>query len=379
MVRKNATRERRQLDRRVHVRVIGLHLYQLNEHLFRALAQFWNLAYKEYTALLRCPRFQADKVYSKAVNVPAFVKKLVNILGMTHPDTKKRVDVFALGIYGLMIFPRALGYIDEAVTDLFDRLDKRVTPVPAILAETFRSLSVCRSAGEGRFIGCAQLLLVWFHSHFWKVDKVSYRIFSKNYSPLKELAAMPRRDNITVERWIAILQNLKDEDVEWKTPWMVPDEILYRCGNFDWVPLLGIWGAVGYAPLMVLKQYGSRQFVPATQGLAQCEFSYKDDGYKKKIREMTNAWRQTHRMKRFTVGAMTTSEYHGWRSKRINDNILGPKEDCVRSIEEHLQVVPSELEIIKHDFEKRSLELERKIEQLEEEKMRKGRTRLKRI
>ncbi|MBA0575395.1 hypothetical protein Golob_024257, partial [Gossypium lobatum] len=53
----------------------------------------------------------------------------------------------------------------------------RVTPVPAILAETFRSLSACRSMGEGRFIGCAQLLLVWFHSHFWKVDKVSYRVF----------------------------------------------------------------------------------------------------------------------------------------------------------------------------------------------------------
>ncbi|XP_016706881.1 uncharacterized protein [Gossypium hirsutum] len=376
MVRKNATRERRQLDRRVHIRVIGLHLYQLDEHLFRALAQFWNPAYscftfgeidlvptiEEYTTLLHCPRFQADKVYSKAVNVPTFVKKLVNILGMTHSDTKKRVDVFALGIYGLMIFPRALGYIDEAVTDLFDRLDKRVTPVPAILAETFRSLSVCRSVGEGRFIGCAQLLLVWFHSHFWKVDKVSYRVFSKDYSPLKELAAMPRRDNITVERWIAILQNLKDEDVEWKALWMVPDEILYRCGNFDWVPLLGIWGAVGYAPLMVLKQYGSRQFVPVTQGLAQCEFSYKDDGYKKKIREMTNGWRQTHRMKRFTVGVMMTPEYHGWRSKRVNDNIPRPREDCVRSIEEHLQVVPSELEIIRQDFEKRSLELEKKIE-----------------
>ncbi|MBA0729349.1 hypothetical protein Golax_025530 [Gossypium laxum] len=103
-----------------------------------------------------------------------------------------------------MIFPRALGYVDEAVTDLFDRLDKRVTPVPTILAETFRSLSTCRSTGEGRFIRCAQLLLVWFHSHFyshfWTVDKVSYRVFSENISPLKELAATLRRDNITVEK-----------------------------------------------------------------------------------------------------------------------------------------------------------------------------------
>ncbi|MFQ6657473.1 hypothetical protein Gotur_027131 [Gossypium turneri] len=36
-----------------------------------------------------------------------------------------------------MIFPRALGYVDEAVIDLFDRLDKGATPVPTILAETF--------------------------------------------------------------------------------------------------------------------------------------------------------------------------------------------------------------------------------------------------
>ncbi|MBA0761816.1 hypothetical protein Gotri_024405 [Gossypium trilobum] len=113
----------------------------------------------------------------------------------------------------MLIFPRALGYIDEVVTNLFDRLDKRVTPILAILAETFRYLNACRSAGEGRFIGCAQLMLVWFHSHFWKVDKVSYRVFFENYSPLKELAVTPRRDNITEERWMAILRNLKDEDV----------------------------------------------------------------------------------------------------------------------------------------------------------------------
>ncbi|MFQ6656366.1 hypothetical protein Gotur_026496 [Gossypium turneri] len=85
---------------------------------------------------------------------------------LTHPDARKKVDVFALSIYGLVMFPKTLGHIDKAVTDLFDRLKKRVTPVPAMLAETFRSLNACRRAGEGRFIRCAQLLLAWFHSHF---------------------------------------------------------------------------------------------------------------------------------------------------------------------------------------------------------------------
>ncbi|MFQ6656519.1 hypothetical protein Gotur_026584 [Gossypium turneri] len=128
---------------------------------------------------------------------------------LVHPDGKKKVDVFALSIYG--------------------------------------------RAGEGKFIGCAQLLLASFHSHFWKVDKISYRVFSEHYSLLKEIVAMPRRDDISEENWMAILQNLREEDVEWRAHWLIPDRILYRCESFDWVPLLGIWGAVGYAPLLVLR------------------------------------------------------------------------------------------------------------------------------
>ncbi|MBA0648486.1 hypothetical protein Goklo_016192 [Gossypium klotzschianum] len=87
---------------------------------------------------------------------------------------------------------------------------------------------------------------------------------------------------------------------------------------------------------------------------------------------MSRAWKQVHQMKGFTVGVMTTLEYYEWRSKTVNNNIPGPREESVRSIEKHLQVVLSELEIIKQDFEKKSSELGKKIEQLEEEKMRLG-------
>ncbi|MBA0596730.1 hypothetical protein Gorai_013539 [Gossypium raimondii] len=38
-----------------------------------------------------------------------------------------------------------------------------------------------------------------------QVEKVSYRVFSENYSPLKEFVATPRRDNISEEKWMAIL------------------------------------------------------------------------------------------------------------------------------------------------------------------------------
>ncbi|MFQ6648546.1 hypothetical protein Gotur_020833 [Gossypium turneri] len=98
----------------------------------------------------------------------------MNITGM---NVRKRVDVLALSIYGLVVFPKALGHVDEAV------------------------------------------------------EKVSYRVFSENYSPLKELVATPRRDDVSEEKWMIILQNLQEEDIEWRAPWMIPNKILYHCGT----------------------------------------------------------------------------------------------------------------------------------------------------
>ncbi|MBA0670866.1 hypothetical protein Goklo_024258 [Gossypium klotzschianum] len=59
---------------------------------------------------------------------------------LTHPDMRKRLDVFALSIYVLVVFPKALGHVDEVVTDLFDRLDKKVTPISLPLKEIVATL-----------------------------------------------------------------------------------------------------------------------------------------------------------------------------------------------------------------------------------------------
>ncbi|MBA0648132.1 hypothetical protein Goklo_015907, partial [Gossypium klotzschianum] len=64
-----------------------------------------------------------------------------------------------------------------------------------------------------------------------------------------------------------------------------------------------------------------------------------------------------------------TPEYNEWWIKRINDNIPKLSQGNSHSIEEHLWVVPSELEIIRQDFERRNAEFEKKVEQMEEEKM----------
>ncbi|MBA0786350.1 hypothetical protein Gotri_025183, partial [Gossypium trilobum] len=36
-------------------------------------------------------------------------------LVQNHPDISKRMDLFALAIYGLIVFPKVLGHIEVAV------------------------------------------------------------------------------------------------------------------------------------------------------------------------------------------------------------------------------------------------------------------------
>ncbi|MFQ6628949.1 hypothetical protein Gotur_007443 [Gossypium turneri] len=78
---------------------------KVDKKLFRALAQFWNPAYscftfgkvdlvpavEEYMALVWCSKIQVDRVYSKAVNVPTFLKKLMNITGMCDQWVTARI------------------------------------------------------------------------------------------------------------------------------------------------------------------------------------------------------------------------------------------------------------------------------------------------
>ncbi|MBA0754375.1 hypothetical protein Gogos_020062 [Gossypium gossypioides] len=74
-------------------------------------------------------------------------------------------------------------------------------------------------------------------------------------------------------------------------------------------------------------------------------------------------------MKRLAVVPTTTPEYIQWWGRRINDNISRPSQGDGQPTRKRLQVVPSELEIISRDFERRNSELEKKIEKMEDEKM----------
>ena len=87
-----------------------------------------------------------------------------------------------------------------------------------------------------------------------------------------------------------------------------------------WRQALGIvtqiMGGVSYAPLMVVRQFRGRQFIPATTGLAQLEFSYDDPMASKEIDRIVKSWKQTFRVNTGLVGNKVTMEYAVWKAGR---------------------------------------------------------------
>ena len=71
------------------------------------------------------------------------------------------MDIFALVVYGTLIFPQSLAYINAAVVDQIEQIENQVNPVLAIVVETIRSLNYYKRKGKGDFIGCVQLLYIW--------------------------------------------------------------------------------------------------------------------------------------------------------------------------------------------------------------------------
>ena len=83
-----------------------------------------------------------------------------------HVNDDQGLATLALTIYGLIIFPRVIGHVEIIVIDFFEQVQNHTNPSSAIVAETIRSLNVCRWKSDERFMGCLPLLYVWLHSHF---------------------------------------------------------------------------------------------------------------------------------------------------------------------------------------------------------------------
>ena len=135
-------------------------------------------------------------------------------------DDDRVMSMFALVVYGTIIFPQSPEYVDATIVDLIEQIDCPVNLVPTIVAKTIRSLNYCRREGERSFIGCAQLLYIWVRSHFWGKCEAPLRFCMSNVVPIEEFCKKEWSKDQTRKQWVEALRDLDPAHITWKAPWM---------------------------------------------------------------------------------------------------------------------------------------------------------------
>ncbi|KAJ1406314.1 hypothetical protein SESBI_25240 [Sesbania bispinosa] len=78
------------------------------------------------------------------------------------------MDVLALTIYGIVIFPNADDFVDLASIDIFLAQKSRgENPVPAVLADVYHTLNYCYVKKGKRILCCLPALYVWLTAHIF--------------------------------------------------------------------------------------------------------------------------------------------------------------------------------------------------------------------
>jgi len=75
------------------------------------------------------------------------------------------MDVLAMVIYGILLFPNIEYFVDYAAEDVFVASKTRSEyPVTTILAKVFGTLDLCSERKKGKMLCCLPMLYVWLTS-----------------------------------------------------------------------------------------------------------------------------------------------------------------------------------------------------------------------
>lgn len=178
--------------------------------------------------------------YKTDTEVHGFNRAPLEKIAQVMVDLKKwdnLVDLLALLIFGLVLFPNLDGFIDDAAISVFWAtrvLDEDY--VPALLGDIYYTLELKYAKKKGMMFCCIPLLYQWFMTQI-----------------------CPRSSSIKVmdrAEWAQKLVSLNEQSICWYACKMGKDEVITSCGSFPNVPLIGSRGCISYNPVLALRQIG---------------------------------------------------------------------------------------------------------------------------
>ncbi|KAH1193148.1 hypothetical protein GmHk_19G054253 [Glycine max] len=269
-------------------------------------------------------------------------------------------DVLALLIFGVVLFPNVDGLVDLAAIDAFLAYHhSKESPVVAILADLFDTFDRRCEKNSARIVCCLPALCVWLISHLFRQD-------TRHPCPLQSYRSCAEKGRVV---WDQHLAGIGGSAINWFPRWKEGKEgVLFSCGDYPNVPLIGTRGCINYNPALAIRQLGyPMRGAPTEESLSP--FLVRDQGVQglKVIQRIHKAWRSPLRKDKELRGIRNgvIGGYHGWL--RIHTRGLGWLSK--------LKVINEEnFEALEEDEEVRALKLELGKARLAKEKFKSAAT-----
>ncbi|KAH1221867.1 hypothetical protein GmHk_12G035189 [Glycine max] len=222
------------------------------------------------------------------------------------------MDVLALLIFGVVLFPNVDGLVDLAAIDAFLAYHhSKESPVVAVLADLFDTFDRRCEKSSARIICCLPALCVWLVSHLFQQD-------TRHPCPLLSHRSCTEKRRID---WDQLLAGIGGRTISWFPRWKEGKEgVLFSCGRYPNIPLVGTRGCINYNPALAIRQLGyPMRGAPTEESMSP--FLVRDLGTQnsKTIQRIHKAWETPLRKDQELRGIRNgiIGGYHEWLKVHI--------------------------------------------------------------
>ncbi|KAL5127522.1 hypothetical protein HKD37_14G039933 [Glycine soja] len=222
------------------------------------------------------------------------------------------MDVLALLIFGVVLFPNVDGLVDLAAIDAFLAYHhSKESPVVAVLEDLFDTFDRRCEKSSARIICCLPALCVWLVSHLFQQD-------TRHPCPLLSHRSCTEKWRID---WDQLLAGIGDRTINWFPRWKEGKEgVLFSCGGYPNIPLIGTRGCIKYNPALAIRQLGYPMRGASTEE-SMSPFLVRDFGAQnfKAIQRIHKAWETPLRKDQELRGIRNgiIGGYHEWLKVHI--------------------------------------------------------------
>ncbi|KAH1202925.1 hypothetical protein GmHk_17G049270 [Glycine max] len=301
-----------QAFRKIYGKILELTIAEISIEAIASLTQYYDQPLRCFTiaTVVKDSARGLDRIKQTRNGVAGLPRKYLEDKAKdmaSQGDWVPFMDVLALLIFGVVLFPNVDGLVDLAAIDAFLAYHhSKESPVVAVLADLFDTFDRRCEKSSARIICCLPALCVWLVSHLFQQD-------TRHPCPLQSHRSCTEKRRID---WDQFLTGIGGRTINWFPRWKEGKEgVLFSCGGYPNIPLIGTRGCINYNPALAIRQLGyPMRGAPTEESMSP--FLVRDFGTQnfKAIQRIHKAWETPLRKDQELRGIRNgiIGGYHEW-------------------------------------------------------------------